>query len=78
LTWEAVRAGEGGPLAFLYLAIVRELAELRAQLQPIADLAPVDPRAYLPDRIPPSTWLAQALRQARQSLQELQVLLAQS
>ena len=77
LTWDEVRAGRGGPLAAAFLFLVRELAELQLALQSSPELAEANHRIYLPDRVPPPPGIMQALRQARQSLQDLQSRLSQ-
>jgi hypothetical protein len=77
-TWEAVKAGGGGPLAAAILFLARELAELTADLQSTPTAAVVNHRRFLPERVPPEAGMRRALSQARQSLRELQDLLAQS
>ena len=72
LTWDEVRAGRGGPLAAAFLFLVRELAELKLALQSSPGPAAANHQIYLPDRVPPPPGIMQALRQARQSLQDLQ------
>jgi hypothetical protein len=77
LTWDEVSAGRGGPLAAAFLFLVRELTDLKLALQ-----SPPGPTApnyliFLPDRIPQSPGIIQALHQARHSLQDLQSLLSQ-
>jgi len=70
-TWDEVRAGRGGPLVAAFLSLVRELADLKWELQSSLGPPAVNHRAFLPDRIPPHPRIMQALRQARQSLQDL-------
>ena len=72
LTWEEVSAGRGGPLAAAFLFLVRELADLRLAVQSSPGPAEANHRIYLPDRVPPPAGIMQALRQARQSLRDLQ------
>jgi hypothetical protein len=72
LTWEEVGAGQGGPLAAAFLSLVEELDALKSELQSTLRPAALNPRLYLPDQVPPSAWLRQALHQARQSLLDLQ------
>jgi hypothetical protein len=78
LTWDAVRSGRGGPLAAAFLFLVRELAELKLALQSSPGPAAANHQIYLPDRVPPPPGIMQALRQARQSLQDLQGRLSHS
>ena len=70
-TWDEVRAGRGGPLVAAFLSLVRELADLKWELQSSPGPSPVNHRAFLPDRVPPQPQIMQALRQAWQSLQDL-------
>ena len=72
LTWDEVSAGRGGPLAAAFLFLVRELADLRIAVQSSPGMPEANHRTYLPDRVPQPPGIMQALRQARQSLQELQ------
>src|SRR5665648_40066 len=72
LTWDEVSAGRGGPLAAAFLFLVRELADLRIAVQSSPGVPEANHRTYLPDRVPQPPGIMQALRQARQSLQELQ------
>ena len=72
LTWEEVSAGRGGPLAAAFLFLVRELADLRLAVQSSPGPAEANHRIYLPDRVPQPPGIKEALRQARQSLQDLQ------
>jgi hypothetical protein len=72
LTWDEVSAGRGGPLAAAFLFLVRELAELRLVVHPAPGLIEANHQLYLPDRVPQPPGIVQALRQARQSLQDLQ------
>jgi hypothetical protein len=75
LTWEGVSAGHGGPLAGAFLFLVRELADLKLTLQSSPGPVAANHLIYLPDRVPQPPGIMQALRQARQSLQDLQSLL---
>jgi hypothetical protein len=77
LTWDEVGAGSGGPLLAAFLYLVRELADLKGALQSIPGASAAPHRAFLPDRVPPQPRLMQELRQARQSLRDLQDLLSQ-
>jgi hypothetical protein len=76
LSWDEVRAGQGGPLAEAFLFLVRELTDLQAAVQASPGTHTANHRVYLPDRVPPPPGIKAALRQARQSLQELQSLLS--
>ena len=76
LTWDEVRAGRGGPLAAAFLFLVRELTDLRSALQASPEAALANHRNYLPDQVPQPAGIKEALRQARQSLQDLQGLLS--
>ena len=76
LTWDEVSAGRGGPLAAAFLFLVRELADLKLALQPSPGPAAANHRIYLPGRVPQTPGIMQALRQARQSLRDLQSLLS--
>jgi len=78
LTWDEVGAGRGGPLTAAFLFLVRELADLKLELQSSPGTSVANPQIYLPDRIPQPPWIMHALRQARQSLRELQSLLSPS
>ena len=78
LTWDEVSAGRGGPLAAAFLFLVRELADLKLALQPSPGPAAANHRIYLPGRVPQTPGIKQALRQARQSLRDLQSLLSHS
>jgi hypothetical protein len=77
LTWDEVSAGRGGPLAVAFLFLVRELADLKLALQSSPGSAAANHRIYLPGRVPQTSGIMQALRQARQSLRDLQSLLSQ-
>ena len=77
LTWDEVSAGHGGPLAAVFLFLVRELTDLKSALQSSRGPGAANYRIYLPDRVPPLPEIMQTLRQARQSLQDLQGLLSQ-
>lgn len=76
LTWDEVSAGRGGPLAAAFLFLVRELTELKGALQSPRGPVGANQRIYLPERVPPLPGIKEALRQARQSLQDLQGLLS--
>jgi hypothetical protein len=76
LTWDEVSAGRGGPLPEAFLFLVRELTDLKLSLQPSPGLAVTSHRLYLPVRVPQTPGIIQALRQARQSLKDLQTLLS--
>jgi hypothetical protein len=76
LTWDDVSAGRGGPLAAAFLFLVRELTDLKSALQASPGPAAANLRIYLPDRVPQPPGIKEALRQARQSLQDLQGLLS--
>jgi len=78
LTWDEVSAGCGGPLAAAFLFLVRELADLKLALQPSPGPGAANHRIYLPGRVPQTPGIMQALRQARQSLRDLQSLLSHS
>jgi len=78
LTWDEVSAGRGGPLAAVFLFLVRELADLKLALQPSPGPAAANHRIYLPGRVPQTPGIMQALHQARQSLRDLQSLLSHS
>ena len=78
LTWDEVSAGRGGPLAAAFLFLVRELADLKIALQSFPRPDAADHRIYLPDRVPQYAGIMQALHQARQSLQDLQIRLSHS
>jgi len=72
LTWDEVSAGCGEPLAAAFLFLVRELADLRLAMQSSPRPGEANYRIYLPDRVPQPPGIMQALRQARESLQDLQ------
>jgi hypothetical protein len=72
LTWDEVGAGRGGPLAAAFLFLVRELAELKSAMQASPGAAGANYRHYLPARVPQPPGIKEALRQARQSLRDLQ------
>jgi hypothetical protein len=78
LTWDEVSCGRGGPLAAAFLFLVRELADLTLALQSSPGTPAANHRLYLPDLVPQPSGIMQALRQARQSLQDLQSLLLHS
>lgn len=75
-TWDEVSADPGGPLVAAFLFLVRELADLKLALQPALGPAAANHRIYLPDRVPQPPRILHALRQARQSLRDLQSLLS--
>ena len=75
ITWDEVSAGHGGPLAGAFLFLVRELADLKLTLQSSPGPVAANHLIYLPDRVPQPPGIMQALRQARQSLQDLQSLM---
>ena len=77
LTWDEISAGRGGPLAAAFLFLVRELADLRLAVQSPTGATGANYRIYLPAQVPPPAGIIQALRQARQSLQDLQTQLSQ-
>jgi hypothetical protein len=78
LTWDEVSRGRGGPLAAAFLFLVRELADLKLALQSSPGQAAANHRIYLPEQVPEPSGVVKALRQARQSLQDLQSLLLHS
>ena len=78
LTWDDISAGRGEPLARVFLFLVRELADLNLALQPSPGSAAANHRIYLPGKVPQTPGIMQALRQARQSLRDLQSLLSHS
>jgi hypothetical protein len=75
-TWDEVSAGRGGPLAAAFLFLVRELADLKVALQSSPGPSAENHQIYLPDRVPQQPGIMDALRQARQSLQDLKSLLS--
>jgi hypothetical protein len=75
-TWEEAQAGVAGPLAALYLHLVRELATLRFTLQPAATRGASRPPEPLPAQVPPASRIRGALRLAREDLQTLHRLLS--
>jgi len=77
LTWDEISAGRGGPLAAAFLFLVRELADLKLTVQSSPRPGEANYRLYLPDRVPSPPGIMQALRLARQSLQDLQTQLSQ-
>lgn len=77
LAWDEISVGRGGPLAAAFLFLVRELADLRLAMQSSPQPGEANYRNYLPDRVPQPPGIIQALRQARQSLQDLQTQLSQ-
>jgi hypothetical protein len=77
IMWDEVLAGHRDPLAATFLFLVRELADLTSRLQSDPDLAVMaNHRLYLPPQVPRPAPLAQALREARDSLRHLQSLLS--
>jgi len=76
VTWAEVNGGGGGPLAVAFFSLVRELAELQAELQAPRGSLAVNLHNFLPDRLPRQPHVRLALRQARQSLLDLQSLLS--
>jgi hypothetical protein len=76
LAWDEVSAGRGGPLAAAFLSLVRDLADLKSELQSPLKTATDRHQTYLPDRVPPEPRIKHALLQARQTLQDLQSLLS--
>jgi hypothetical protein len=78
LSWDEVSAGRGGQLAATFLSLVRELADLKSALQSSPGPPEASHRIYLPHRVPQPPGIMQALRQARQSLRDLQSLLSHS
>jgi hypothetical protein len=78
LTWDEVSDGRAGPPAAAFYSLVRELAELKSGLHSAVDPPAGNHRAFLPDRVPRPPEIMHALRQARQSLLDLQRLLSQS
>jgi hypothetical protein len=75
-TWEEAQAGVAGPLAALYLQLVRELATLRFTLLPAAARGLDRPQDSLPAQVPPASRIRGALRLAREDLQTLHQLLS--
>jgi hypothetical protein len=76
LTWDEVSAGRGGPLAAAFLFLVQELTELKVALQSPRGPVKTNQLICLPERVPQPPGIKEALRQARQSLQDLQGLLS--
>ena len=74
--WDEAGAGPRDPLTAVFLFLVRELADLQSQLQSDQEPATVNLRTLLPARVPQPSRLAQALRQAQQSLLDVQSLLS--
>ena len=74
-TWEEAQEGIAGPLAELYLHLVRELAALRSRLHPAAARAPGRHENSLPPQVPSSPQILGALRLARKGLRDLHQLL---
>ena len=76
LTWDEVGKGGGEPLGAAFLFLVRELADLTAQLQSNPSHSLVNHRFFLPQGVPGHLGLVHALREARESLQDLKGLLS--
>ena len=76
LTWDEVFVGRGEPSAAVFLFLVRELADLTSQLQPNSNPSLVNHRIFLPLQVPGYSHLVHALREARESLRDLQDLLS--
>jgi hypothetical protein len=74
-TWEEAQKGVAGPLAALYLHLVRELAALSSRLQPAVARAPDSHQNSLPPQVPPPPQILGALRLAREGLRDLRHLL---
>jgi hypothetical protein len=64
-----------GPLTAAYLYLIQELTTLRSRLLPSASLSWLTPQPALPRGLTDRRRLAQALRQAREGLQDLHRLL---
>ncbi len=75
-TWDEVSAGRGEPLGATFLFLVRELADLTAQLQANANAARVNHRIFLPPQVPEPRRLVRALSEAREGLRDLKGLLS--
>ncbi len=75
---EDVGEGAAGPLAEVYLHLVRELTTLQSQLQPAADTSLGEGPWPLPSQTPPPRQLLRMLRQVREGLQDLHRLLSRS
>jgi hypothetical protein len=75
-TWDELGTGPRDPLTAMLLFLVRELADLQSQLHSNQEPATVNLRTLLPTGVPQPSRLAQALRQARQSLLDVQSLLS--
>jgi len=76
LAWDEISAGRGGPLAAAFFFLVRDLADLKLALQSSPGPGEANYRLYLPDRVPQPPGIIRALRQARESLQDLQTQLS--
>jgi hypothetical protein len=76
LSLERTGAGAAGTLAAAYLQVLEELAGLQADLEPDAASAPT-PDPLPRSALPPARNLIQALRQAREGLQDLHRLLSE-
>jgi hypothetical protein len=76
LTWDEVNAGQGEPLGATFLFLVRELTDLTHKLQSNPDTAQINHRFSLPKRVPGHRRMAHALREALESLRDLQGLLS--
>jgi hypothetical protein len=75
-TWDELGTGPRDPLTATFLFLVRELADLQSQLRSNHQPATVNLRTLLPAGVPQPSRLAQALRQAKQSLLDVQSLLS--
>ncbi|MFA4902463.1 MAG: hypothetical protein WC600_06930 [Desulfobaccales bacterium] len=76
LTWDEVGEGGGEPLGAAFLFLVRELADLTAQLQSSPNPSLVNHRIFLPKGVPGHVRLVHSLREARESLRDLKDLLS--
>jgi hypothetical protein len=76
LTWDEVGADGGEPLGAAFLFLVRELADLNAQLQSSPSPSLVNHRIFLPKGVPGHLRLVHSLREARESLRDLKDLLS--
>jgi hypothetical protein len=76
LTWDEVGAGRGEPLEAAFLFLVRELADLTAQLQSSQNPSLANHRIFLPKGVPGHLGLVHALREAQEGLRDLKGLLS--
>lgn len=76
LAGDAVTAGRRDALGATFLFLVRELADLTSQLQPLSNPTPDRRHAFMPRRVPAPRHLVHALLEARDHLRELQELLS--